>query len=392
MLELVGEELETRVSEGMRDRRHVRPGGRDRPAVQGHGHDPDHAPSPSRSPARPVRRGPTTTAPSPVRRRLPDAPGVEHRRRHDGDGPQRDQRAGARHAPGARAGPRRPLPRRPAEPVRRHLVCGRLYREGARSEGPDMAIARVNGLSLAYETMGAGPSLGHHSRGAIHQGIARGARARRRGLADQGNRVLIWDRPNCGESDVCFEGPSESTSAGRCARGAARTPRHGPGRHRRGFGWRPGLAAHRVTPPRRRRGPGHLVDQWRRVRPLDVGHALLRRFARRGPGRTGWRRWPPCPSGRRCWSVIRPTGSGSWTSSRRSSSRPWSVGCWPTAHATTSTCRASPTPTRGRWTSRRWSSAAVPATSTTPAPPRRHSPGCCRRPCSSNRRGAIASG
>ena len=29
-------------------------------------------------------------------------------------------------------------------------------------------------------------------------------------LAEQGNKVLIWDRPNCGASDVCFEGSSES--------------------------------------------------------------------------------------------------------------------------------------------------------------------------------------
>ena len=29
-------------------------------------------------------------------------------------------------------------------------------------------------------------------------------------LAEHGNKVLIWDRPNCGESDVRFEGPSES--------------------------------------------------------------------------------------------------------------------------------------------------------------------------------------
>jgi pimeloyl-ACP methyl ester carboxylesterase len=29
-------------------------------------------------------------------------------------------------------------------------------------------------------------------------------------LAERGNRVLIWDRPNCGSSDVCFTGPSES--------------------------------------------------------------------------------------------------------------------------------------------------------------------------------------
>ena len=54
--------------------------------------------------------------------------------------------------------------------------------------------------------------------------------------------------------------------------------------------------------------------------------------------------------------------------------------------------RASPTPTRGHWTSRPWSSAAAPATSTTPAPRRRRWPGCCRRPGSSSRRGATASG
>jgi pimeloyl-ACP methyl ester carboxylesterase len=29
-------------------------------------------------------------------------------------------------------------------------------------------------------------------------------------LAERGNRVLIWDRPNCGASDVCFTGTSES--------------------------------------------------------------------------------------------------------------------------------------------------------------------------------------
>jgi pimeloyl-ACP methyl ester carboxylesterase len=26
-------------------------------------------------------------------------------------------------------------------------------------------------------------------------------------LAERGNRVLIWDRPNCGASDVRFTGP-----------------------------------------------------------------------------------------------------------------------------------------------------------------------------------------
>ena len=46
---------------------------------------------------------------------LPDAAGVEHRRRHHGDGPKRHQRAGARDATGAVDGPGRAVPRRPAE-------------------------------------------------------------------------------------------------------------------------------------------------------------------------------------------------------------------------------------------------------------------------------------
>ncbi len=29
-------------------------------------------------------------------------------------------------------------------------------------------------------------------------------------IADRGRRVLLWDRPNCGASDVCFDAPSES--------------------------------------------------------------------------------------------------------------------------------------------------------------------------------------
>lgn len=37
-----------------------------------------------------------------------------------------------------------------------------------------------------------------------------GVRAFAQGLADAGNRVLIWDRPNCGASDVQLFGPSES--------------------------------------------------------------------------------------------------------------------------------------------------------------------------------------
>jgi len=34
-------------------------------------------------------------------------------------------------------------------------------------------------------------------------------------LADAGRRVLLWDRPNCGASDICFDTDSESALQGR---------------------------------------------------------------------------------------------------------------------------------------------------------------------------------
>jgi len=74
-----------------------------------------------------------------------------------------------------------------------------------------MARAEVDGLSLAYEVIGEeqgrpwvitpGGRFSKESPGVRELAVA---------LAAQGNRVLIWDRPNCGESDVCFEGANES--------------------------------------------------------------------------------------------------------------------------------------------------------------------------------------
>jgi pimeloyl-ACP methyl ester carboxylesterase len=72
-----------------------------------------------------------------------------------------------------------------------------------------MAIAKVNGLSLGYETIGEGRPWVITPGGRFTK-ESPGVRELAVALAAQGNRVLIWDRPNCGESDVCFEGPSES--------------------------------------------------------------------------------------------------------------------------------------------------------------------------------------
>jgi pimeloyl-ACP methyl ester carboxylesterase len=69
--------------------------------------------------------------------------------------------------------------------------------------------AQVNGLDIAYELIGEGRPWvitpgGRFSKD--HGGVRELAEA----LAARGNQVLIWDRPNCGESQVCFDGDSES--------------------------------------------------------------------------------------------------------------------------------------------------------------------------------------
>jgi pimeloyl-ACP methyl ester carboxylesterase len=73
-----------------------------------------------------------------------------------------------------------------------------------------MAIATVNGLSLGYDIIGdSGPSWVLTPGGRFSKDTP-GIRDMATDLAGEGYRVLIWDRPNCGESDVCFEGSSES--------------------------------------------------------------------------------------------------------------------------------------------------------------------------------------
>jgi pimeloyl-ACP methyl ester carboxylesterase len=84
-----------------------------------------------------------------------------------------------------------------------------------------MAHAEVDGLTLGYEVIGEGGNGDGGDRGRTWA-ITPGGRFSKddpgvRELAEalvakggRGDRVLIWDRPNCGESDVCFTGESES--------------------------------------------------------------------------------------------------------------------------------------------------------------------------------------
>jgi pimeloyl-ACP methyl ester carboxylesterase len=80
-----------------------------------------------------------------------------------------------------------------------------------------MARTRVDGVSVEYELIGASTAgAGQPGRpwvitpGGRFSKDSPGVRELAQALADRGNRVLIWDRPNCGASDVCFTGTSES--------------------------------------------------------------------------------------------------------------------------------------------------------------------------------------
>ena len=92
----------------------------------------------------------------------------------------------------------------------------------------------------------------------------------------KGNQVLIWDRPNCGESDVCFTGASESAMQADTLAALLDAPRHGAGGDHRRVGRCARLDAHRGAAPRGRGRARDVVDQRRRVRAHEPGHALLR--------------------------------------------------------------------------------------------------------------------
>ena len=73
-----------------------------------------------------------------------------------------------------------------------------------------MAHVSVNGLTLGYDLIGTEGPTWVVTPGGRYSKDKPGVREVAHGLADRGYRVLVWDRPNCGESDLCFRGPSES--------------------------------------------------------------------------------------------------------------------------------------------------------------------------------------
>lgn len=69
----------------------------------------------------------------------------------------------------------------------------------------------IDGVGIEYELVGSADGIPVAiTPGGRFSKEAKGIRELAVALADRGMRVLIWDRPNCGASDLCFEGESES--------------------------------------------------------------------------------------------------------------------------------------------------------------------------------------
>jgi pimeloyl-ACP methyl ester carboxylesterase len=72
-----------------------------------------------------------------------------------------------------------------------------------------VAHLSVDGVSVSYEVIGSGRPWALTPGGRFSKDDP-GVRELAEALAARGNKVLIWDRPNCGASEVSFEGSSES--------------------------------------------------------------------------------------------------------------------------------------------------------------------------------------
>lgn len=73
-----------------------------------------------------------------------------------------------------------------------------------------MARIDIHGVGIEYEIVGEGERTAAITPGGRFSKDAAGIRELAEALAHGGFRVLIWDRPNCGASDISITGPSES--------------------------------------------------------------------------------------------------------------------------------------------------------------------------------------
>jgi pimeloyl-ACP methyl ester carboxylesterase len=73
-----------------------------------------------------------------------------------------------------------------------------------------VATIEINGLNIGYEIVGNGSKTAIITPGGRFSKETPGVKDLAEQLAQHDYKTLIWDRPNCGESDVSFDAESES--------------------------------------------------------------------------------------------------------------------------------------------------------------------------------------
>ena len=254
-----------------------------------------------------------------------------------------------------------------------------------------MPEVELDGLDIAYEVVGEGRPWIITPGGRFHKefgGIPEMAQL----LAGHGQKVITWDRPNCGASSVVFAGRSESEIQ---AEALANLPRFldvGPTIIIGGSGGAASLVAGRGPQPRRGRGAGDLVDQRGRAGTALPRQLLLHAVGRRGMARGygSCRRAPTMAGGVGEEPAQQGAIPGDGSTGVPRGDGPLDDGLLRMRRG------SSAGPRRRRrengWPSRSWCFAAERATWPTPARPPRGWPPDCPEPSSSSHHGATPSG
>ena len=254
-----------------------------------------------------------------------------------------------------------------------------------------MPIATINGLSLAYELIGESGQPWVITPGGRFTKESPGVRQLAEILAAEGNRVLIWDRPNCGESDVCFEGSSESAMQADALAGLLTHLDLTPAIIAGGSG---GARVSLLTAARHPETAAGLAIWW--ISGGVFGLLSLATHYCGGSVGAAWMHGMEAVADLPEWAEVQelnPSNRDRFLAQDRSefiaTMERWMQAYCPATTSPSPGCRK---PMPGRSTSPRWSSAAVRATRTIRGPPRRHWRGFCPTPASSSRRGATGNG
>jgi pimeloyl-ACP methyl ester carboxylesterase len=90
-----------------------------------------------------------------------------------------------------------------------------------------MSRTNIEGIGIDYELIGEGPLVAITPGGRFSKDTP-GIRQLAERLAADGRTVMIWDRPNCGASDLCFAGETESVLNADTLAGLIRAVGRGP--------------------------------------------------------------------------------------------------------------------------------------------------------------------